>query len=500
MKLSNLFLNFPSIGSFPSLKIKEVLCFDFITDAVKIAALKPSGTKKVISDLLYRDVRGLAQEEVVAVLRDFLERKRLKDFTAVVTIPSHLVITKNIEIPSQDPKEIKDIINLQAGRLTPYSRQEVIIDYVRIGSFRQSYTKLLLVIVAKDVIGKQLALLSQAGVKATRVVLSLEAIGSLIHQYLKLEIQESPYCVIHTDTTTTDFGIFLKNRQIFLRSIPIGAHQLLAEKEKHLSRFIDELKKSFDAYNVEDIETSPTLVVFTGAIEGLKDLEVMMLDAFRIPIRLVCVSDLVPHSSYVTKESIAPREISMLGVLAAPFRLDESLINLVPEEVKLRIALEERGRDLIKTGVMAMIVLLFLFASFLANLYFKAEYLKNLTSKYKNLNEEASGIERDFSRLRIIRNYLSSRGRSLNILAELYDLTPLEISLTNIRLKDKDSFSVRGQATSMSSVFSYITELEKSAYFKSVKTKYTSKKKVQNQDIVDFELVCALEGVAEEGA
>ncbi len=485
-------------NNFLKIKSRQVLCFDFIGESLKAAVLKQQGVKKVVSELLYQDVRGLSQSEILDSLKNFLKQKRLKDAVPVISVPSHLVITKNIEIPSQDPKEIKDIINLQAGRLTPYSREEVIIDYVHIGSFRQSYSKLLLVIINKDAVVKQLALLGQAGVKVSRVFLSIETIGNFISQYLKLEIQDSPFCVIHADSTSTDFGIFLKDKAIFLRSISVGAHQLLGEKDKYLGRFIEELKKSFDAYNAEDIETSPTLVVFTGAVEGLEDLEVMMLDAFRMPVRVLHVSDFIPRSEYLAKEAISPRQISMLGVTATTFKADSLAINLVPEEVKLKMALEERGKDLIKTGILSMTLLLFIFASFLANIYFKSEYLSKLTSRYKNLNSEAASIEKDFSKARIVRNYMSMRGRSLNVLAELYDLTPLEISLTNIRLKENGDFSVRGQAASMSAVFSYLTDMEKSGYFKGVKTRYTSKRKVQNQDVVDFELVCILEGVPEE--
>ena len=88
---------------------RGAVCFDFISDAVKIAVSKPSGVKKLIADVLYKDVRGAAGPEIVRVLVDFLDRRRSRDVTAVLAIPSHLVITKNIEVPSQDEKEIRDI-------------------------------------------------------------------------------------------------------------------------------------------------------------------------------------------------------------------------------------------------------------------------------------------------------------------------------------------------------------------------------------------------------
>jgi hypothetical protein len=46
-------------------------------------------------------------------------------------------------------------------------------------------------------------------------------------------------------------------------------------------------------------------------------------------------------------------------------------------------------------------------------------------------------------------------------------------------------------------VFIYVNDLEKSSCFKNVKTKYTSKRKDQDREIVDFEVLCALEGPAE---
>jgi len=65
----------------------------------------------------------------------------------------------------------------------------------------------------------------------------------------------------------------------------------------------------------------------------------------------------------------------------------------------------------------------------------------------------------------------------LEALAELYSIAPLDIELNNIRLDDKGRFTVRGTAEAMSTVFAFIESMEKSSYFKEVKTKYTSKRK-----------------------
>lgn len=484
----------------PKLGSQDMLCFDFVGDTIRAVREKTYGSKRLIAEVFSKDVKGLGRDDVVKTLKEILAAVRRRgDCRVVLSIPTNLVITKNIEIPSQDPKEIRDIINLQAGRLTPYSRDEVIIDYINIGVFRQSYTKLLLVIVKKDIINKQLMLFADAGARINRIFLAPEAIGALVYQHFRLEVQEMPYVLVHADAATTDFGIFIKGKQIFSRSIAIGATGLIHDKEKILARFIEELKKSLDAYQVEDIETTPVLVVFCGAVEHLPDLEVMMLDGLRIPVRILVSGDWLPRADSLGAHQMGFPEASVLSAAAPTLIISPAPhINLIPEEIKMRLALEERGREMVKFGILVMTLLLFLCASFLAQIYLKTEFLHKLNARFKTLNADAAEIESDFSRLRMVRSFLQSRGLSLNVLAETYELTPQEIALNNIRFKENGSFSVRGEAFSMGAVFAYVGNLERSNFFKEVKTKYTTKKKVEDQELVDFEISGFLESVAGE--
>jgi len=483
---------------FPVSGAKDLVCFDFVTDAIKAARVKAFGPRRIVTEFFYKDIRGAGREETVAALKELLTHHRRRgDFRLALSLSAHFLITKNIEIPSQDPKEIKDIINLQAGRLTPYAREEVIIDYINIGVFRQSYTKLLLAIVNKDIVNRQFALFAEAGARLDRIYFSSEAIGALVYQHARLEVQDTPLALIHVDTGTTDFGVFLKGKMIFSRSIAVGARQLLTEREQYLTRYIEELKKSLDAYHLEDIEVAPTLVVFCGAVGRLRDLEVMMLDAFRIPIKVIDTPDIVARSDNLPREALGMEEVSALNV-AAPAALGTApSINLIPEEMKLRQALEERGRDMIRTGILAMTTLVFIFATFLVHIYLKADYLQKLNAKFKSLNREAAAIEEDFSRVRVIRKYLGRRGYLLNVLADVYRLTPEEIAVINVRLRETGSFSVKGEAVSMAVVFAYVGELEKSDFFKEVKARYTSKKKVEGRELVDFEVAGVLENWGE---
>jgi len=70
----------------------------------------------------------------------------------IVILSRNQVTVRNLELPTTDPQEIKDIISIQAGKQTPFSKDEIIADFKTIGLSRQHYTKVLLAIVQKAIV------------------------------------------------------------------------------------------------------------------------------------------------------------------------------------------------------------------------------------------------------------------------------------------------------------------------------------------------------------
>ena len=88
----------------------------------------------------------------------------------------------------------------------------------------------------------------------------------------------------------------------------------------------------------------------------------------------------------------------------------------------------------------------------------------------------------------IVKDYMSNRLVSLETVNELYRLIPEEIYLNNITLEDDGTVTIQGVSESMSRVFSFVTALEESDFFKSVKTNSTAAKKDRGKDVATFEL------------
>ncbi len=103
-----------------SLGNKEVVGIDFSSDNLKLAHVKLSPNRKELVNVLSHDIRGASDDDISMVIKNSFDGIKTKNASIINIISPHLAITKNIEIPSVNPQEIREIIDLQAGRHTPY--------------------------------------------------------------------------------------------------------------------------------------------------------------------------------------------------------------------------------------------------------------------------------------------------------------------------------------------------------------------------------------------
>ncbi|MCM8800046.1 MAG: pilus assembly protein PilM [Candidatus Omnitrophica bacterium] len=477
---------------FSKIVSKSILGIEFTKSRVKLALLEALPHNEKIVSLIQRDISNLADSEISNLLLSIFDTLPLKPVEIIDIIDPSFLITKNIEIPSVDPQEIKEIVNLQAGRHTPYSRDEIIVDYINIGVYRRNYSRILLVIVARNIIKRHLDILEKTNLNPIKIVFSCEGLALNSSRILKTETENLPLGLIHIDEENTDFLIIFRNKPIFIRSIPIGSKHLIFEKEKYQLRFLEEISRSKEAYQIEDVERNPNSFILTGSIDALLDLEKSLADILHLNVQSISYLRNLNLSEEIIRDSSFIKTISFLNAVSSIISLEKLKVDLIPEEIKLKKAIQIRAKELLKSGILVLSIFIFLFIILLTKIYFKGLYLGMLDKRYNALMQEAKGIEEDFSKISLIKNFLSERGFSLEILYEIYRILPSEIELTDIRFDKEGKFSLRGTSTSMSLVFSFVDSLEKSEYFKDVKTRYTTKRKSGTRDFTDFEITSNL--------
>jgi hypothetical protein len=374
---------------------KEILGIEFEKNRLKIVHLRIMPQKEEVLNLIQKDISGLSDIDISQTLLGIIDTIFTKHLEVVDIINPSSVITKNIEIPSIDPKEIKEIVSLQAGRHTPYSREEIIVDYINLGIYRKNYSRLLLVIVNRNIVKRHFDILNKAGIMPQKIIFSAEAVALNCTRLLNLETENSEAGIINIDEENTDFIIIFKSKPIFIRPIPLGARQLIFEKEKYALRFLEEIRRSEEAYLSEDIGKLPSRFILTGGIEALGGLE----RELSLPVERVSYLRNLSLSEEMLKNLSLNKNISFFNTISSIISIEKIKIDLIPEEIKLKKALQIRARQLLKTGILVLSILVVLFFILLSKIYFKTLYLKNLNKKYEALMREAKETEENFSRL-----------------------------------------------------------------------------------------------------
>lgn len=476
------------------IKSRELIGLDFNGDTLKMVHGRHVSDTVEILDLSASSIAGMPDDEISAVIANSVKGLKAKNAEIISSIPSNIAITKNIELPSTNPKEIREIINLQIGRHTPYSREEIVSGYIETDVTRHSYTKVILVIVARHVLKRQLLILSKAGLMTEKIFFMPETLAQSASRIFKLESKDTPVGIVHVDEAFSDFDIVFRNKIMFVRSVPIGAQNLMNEREKFAPKFTEELKRTLEAFYSENVEKKLDMLVLTGAVDEAMKLDADLREHLQLNVKTMpyLKNLLLSDTAKSNLESLA-KHLSFLNTISLLMASADVKINLIPDEVKLKIDLESRGRELIKTGILAFAVFILVCFILISGICFKGLYLRELDVRYKKIEGETKSLESKFAGLNAIRSHLASRGYSLEILTELHNITPEDVALDDIRYEGKGPFSVRGTAESMSSVFYFVNEMRKSVYFKDVKTKYTTKRRVGDKDVTDFEIAATLD-------
>ena len=439
-------------------------------------------------------VEGANSGEWADKIRSAVSGFSIRKARAVLAIPSNIVTTKNIEIPSLDEEEIRSIIDLQAGRHTPYTREEILIGYVSIGVFQRNYTKVLLVIANRDAIKSRLDSCEDAGVRVERVIFAPEALSFFYARALGLTSKDDPVGIIDVGFSTTEF-VFEYNQTVSAcRNIPIGLKHINEKGSEARERLVNELLQSVEIYRNEDINKIPSRYIFTSDQSGVSDLPGILRDKLKADVSVLSFQQKI-KTTEKAKEFLSLNQSESLANPAAALYLfsEDCKIDLMPEEVRNQRTIEEQGKQVVMTGIFSVILLILVCGIFFIKIYFQNLYLEKLKREHLVKQYLVVKLDKIGHRTRIIKDYTATRMVSLEVLKELYTLIPENIYLQTIVLDEQGMINIQGISESMSTVFNVVKALEDSSLFKGVKTRSTTAKKDRGKDVAAFDIIFGLE-------
>jgi Tfp pilus assembly PilM family ATPase/Tfp pilus assembly protein PilN len=465
------------------LKKPRFICISISSTLVKAAQVTSSGVVEQVAK------QAFEKETAHIALKQILSKFQTKGAGIICTVPGDVATTKNLDVPSASHEEIESILTLQASRVTPYSKDEILTGYLKLGSPKPHFTRVLLIIVNREMVKEKLDVFRSAGLQTDTVIFAPEAVVLFYAQALHIKKSDPPIALLDVGLQNTNFIVESQGVAVMTRNIPIGLEQLAGDAEVS-KQLVEEIKTSANAYEQEGIGPKIGKACFTTSHTAMAGLDALVAEALGVKV------ETVPYTKYVKGSKQITTTLNMdfiddpvLDIISAGVTAANCQAELVPQEIKDQRSLLERGRETMKAGTLVLVTLFFIAGALLSKVYFKDQFLKqNLIARYSQQVEEVKSLENTIAKARMLNQYLETRALPLEVIRELYRLIPKEIYLNAIRLDDAGNLSIQGISDSMSKVFAFVTALEDSPFFDNVKTKSTASKKDRGKDVATFEI------------
>ncbi len=409
-------------------------------------------------------------------------------------LPRTLATVHSLEMPSVDPAEIADMVDFQAARQTPYSKDEILYDYRLAGSDRSGYTRVMLVIVQRSVLRQRFHVMEEAGLEPERMTISSEGLLSAAGAAGGSKSAGEPTAVLDVDAHYSDFMVVTGGRPVYSRSILVGADLLAADPDAARLKLLEEIRRSLELSRAENAAgPTPGRLTVSGACPA--ELREFLAEGLAVPCEardpLTRIKKWPPSFS---REDPALQAFSLaapLGLAAAPDKLE---INLIPDVVRQRRELIRKARLLTTFGLWLVTVLVSVSLFATVKFFLLKARRDALRTAFQASEPARMRIERMRAVASKARAYDDTRTSAARVLAETHPLIPADIFLDSLEYDgERLRVLLSGTGGTIQDVRALVRNLEGAALFRDVKEEGSTTKDARTGRF-RFRVACSLAG------
>lgn len=486
-KLRHSIINSKMIRRFIKTKDKGTIFVCQITEAVlKVAKAAKDVQHKAM--LLGLEVKVLTpnidDKQLSEKLNQALKKLEYNGNPIIVSLPRAQATCRYLKIPSNDPKEIEKIVNLQAPRYLPYQANELVTGYQLISTDKTGYSDINLVIVHKNLIERYIKIFKELKPAKFSVILSSYGLSNLL-SFVKSE-EKGTVMLVDIDFNQVELAVAQDKKILFNRVFKLSKTEPDWE-----NAFINEINKTRDAYLKDVSKEPPAKILIFCENKTSQEFKQVLDKHINLPTDVISYAQKAHFSNDLLK-TMADSEYSFASLIGLGIEETQDSLNLLPKALKEETKSFLKRKEKLRIISLAFLTI-FIFALGTAkNLDSQNKYLGKLKQELNKIGKEARPLEELDKRIRIIESRLNKRLTSLDIVYELHRLMPNQIFLTNLGYEEDKQVVLRGQTAELDAVFSFVSQLEKSLVFKNfnLKVRYATKKKTQRGEFVDFEILC----------
>jgi type IV pilus assembly protein PilM len=191
-----------------------------------ISAEMPLG---VYEDGQIVDVLALSE-----LIKNTLKEHKISCKQVTTAVPMREAIVRIIPVPAElDEAELKDMVLVhEASMYLPYPREEVDLDYTKLGFFMDEdgieKVNILLVATKKEVTDLYLEIFEQAELKMNVLEINSFALIRTIKEQLRQFGSKEAVVLVDIEFDSTEIAIIVEGVPQFSRTVPIGTYQMQA--------------------------------------------------------------------------------------------------------------------------------------------------------------------------------------------------------------------------------------------------------------------------------
>jgi hypothetical protein len=431
--------------------------------------------------VMAQNLPNIDPASISAAIRSvFREGKLGKNFDVFVVLSRDKITVRRVELPSQDLKEIEQMLGLYLIRQIPYHKEEVCWAYQNLG-FDGISSCLVLAVALKNVFKNIVNSFVPINVLPEAILMSSQGLLHYVNEACKNKIAlNASYFILDIDTNYSDFVLVHNHKLGSSVVIPQGAEHLGNPQERE--RFAVELKQALVALNNEIPEAKCEKIFLTGASSSFVSFIEEALGDSNLKAQYLSTKE---YDSFILS---GINDVSLSSVLGFSAQVAKDDIKFVVPELQIKKEMKAKVQQLIVLGALLVYILIMLCGIGLVRLVQNQSYAASLKEKAIALGKNAKELDAIVNSLKITRQYTDPKSSVLFYLYDLTRLCPENITITNYNWEWKKGLTFRGYAQQIPDILAFINTLGDSQAFKGAQNRYTRRRKAKDKEVVDFEV------------
>lgn len=402
-------------------------------------------------------------EDIEKDASGFLERElktqSLKPHNCILSLPRYAAMSRFLRLPSQDQKEIKDMVSLYVKQQGAYDKDSnMVFDYKLAGFDAQGYALVSAFYIQYNRLKKYLDILRKIGIYPFKVTLNTQG---LLNWSMAESDKKNNRCLffINIDHVMAEFNIFLNGYCISSRILAIpklGHCERMSWLTKEVKVSIELLKRTCEGNFEYDNKLYLTGLTENWENQDLEELTEWQINNFA-PVQYLKMRP-------CAKKNIQNAAVSFSSILGLALGKDRDPIDMTPFDLRQKNREKRKWSVLWKTAAVVAIFInlatIFLFGL----LNRKIERLSVLKAELRMLGPIENTIKQA-QELFYFENKILGKPSVFEILKAFYDMTPSTVEMAELSIKGDGSMMWTGQSRDATSFFEYWKTLSQSSFF-----------------------------------